>query len=51
MRGSWVTRKYSSSGAGLYICKSVKFVAEHEVYAIPQEVYDALTTQFKHINR
>ena len=51
MRGQWVSRKYSWSGSGLYICKSTKFVAEHEVYAIPKEVYEALTTQFKHIAR
>lgn len=51
MRGQWVSRKYSWSGSGLYICKSAKFVAEHEVYAIPKEVYEALTTQFRHIDR
>lgn len=51
MRGQWVSRKYSLSGSGLYICNSTKFINEHEVYAIPKEVYGALTTQFKHITR
>ena len=46
-------RKYSWPGSGLYICKltnlltcckSTKFIAEHEVYAIPKEVYETLAT-------
>lgn len=49
MRGQWVERKFSWTGAGLYINKTPKFRNEHELYMIPSEVYDALCIQFKEI--
>ncbi len=49
MRGVWKERKYSHTGAGLYINRTPKFMNEHTIYRIPMEVYEALTTQFKQI--
>lgn len=47
MRSQWVERKFSYSG--LYINDTPKFKNEHEVYAIPLEVFEALCVQFKDI--
>ncbi len=51
MRGQWVPRKWSETGSGLYINRTAKFRAEHEVFTIPAAVYEALTTQFKHLDQ
>lgn len=50
MRSQWVDRKFSPTGSGLYINRTPKFEREHEIFKIPMEVYEALTTQFKQID-
>lgn len=45
MRGMWVQRRYSNS---LYINDTDKFLSTHEIYRIPDEIYDALLQQFQY---
>lgn len=44
MRGMWVRRPFSNS---LYINNTDKFTDTHEIYELPQDIYEALLTQFK----